>query len=103
MRRNAAELLVPDRQHAARELKRALDHLQQVSQHHMQAARAGLIHQTDSLGGLVEQLLDISRLRLEHASELLQVLSPEAILRRGYAIVRQDGKQRQVCLAGDAN
>jgi exodeoxyribonuclease VII large subunit len=40
----------------------------------------------------MEALLTAARTRLKVRRQLLDALDPEAILRRGYAIVRKDGK-----------
>jgi exodeoxyribonuclease VII large subunit len=44
------------------------------------------------LAGRLDLVLGQGRSELESSFELLQALNPEAILRRGYAIVRREGK-----------
>lgn len=89
---NAAELLVPDRAHAAQELKSKLDQLAFASQRIFTDARQQLKLQTGMLHELAAHRLDTERLRLQAQSQLLTALSPEAILGRGYAIVRAEGR-----------
>jgi len=86
---NAAELLVPDRTHIVRELQSRLAQLEQVSQHQLQLARQHLSRQSDLLQQQTATTIDAARQHVKHHRELLTALSPEAILRRGYAIVRQ--------------
>lgn len=89
---NAAEFLAPDRTHALLSLKDRLLQLQQNSRQRLEAARRLLQDQSIVLEQQIifklqrEQQAAISR------SQLLMALSPEATLRRGYAIVRQEGK-----------
>jgi len=86
---NAAELLAPDRAHVVRELQSRLTQLEQISQHQLQLAHQHLARQADLLEQQAEAVIGTARQQIKHQQELLAVLSPEAILRRGYAIVRQ--------------
>jgi exodeoxyribonuclease VII large subunit len=86
---NAAELLVPDRRHVLVELKQFRDHLQQAWQRQLQIAYEYLCQQTDALERQFRQILDRAALSLQNQSRLLSALDPQAILHRGYAIVRQ--------------
>lgn len=89
---NAAELLVPDRQHVIRELKVGIRSLEQAAQHQFELAHNRLAQYREVLEQRIKQTITQRRQQLVHHRELLAVLSPEAILRRGYAIVRQDAK-----------
>lgn len=89
---NAAELLVPDRQHELRLLAATASHLQQLGERSIVVAFEHVTSQRHQL----DQLIDF---RLEQAAELLvtrrtllTALSPEAILKRGYALVRRNGR-----------
>ena len=88
---NAAELLVPDRAQAQAALKLAAGHLQQAGQRQLQIARSGLLQQSALLEQATKQLLDRAAVAVMSQVQLLGVLNPRAILRRGYAIVRRDG------------
>jgi exodeoxyribonuclease VII large subunit len=89
---NAAELLVPDRAQALASLSSALDHLEQAGRHQLQSARAGLEAYGEAFDNFVGNYLEHQNLSLKSQRQLLEALNPQAILRRGYAIVRQDGK-----------
>lgn len=89
---NAAELLVPDRQQVKAELKAAASSLNQAGSRQLQAARLDLKHSA----GLIEQnllhRLQAARERLLAQRNLLAAINPQAVLRRGYAIVRKGSK-----------
>lgn len=89
---NAAELLVPDRQAVAAELKNQSLQLSQAVQRQVQTAQAGLRHQTELLDHGLKQLLQQLNQRLQLQAHLLEAFNPTAVLRRGYAIVRQGGQ-----------
>jgi exodeoxyribonuclease VII large subunit len=89
---NAAELLVPDRARVLAELKQTRDYLRQAGQRQFQAARDYLDRQTEVLERHLRHSLDQAALSLRDQSRLLAALDPSAILRRGYAIVRQAGR-----------
>jgi exodeoxyribonuclease VII large subunit len=89
---NAAELLVPDRRHVIKGLKDDAADLERLAGLHLQAARSGLAGSGVLLADRLDAVLDRGRSDLQSRRELLQALNPEAILRRGYAIVRREGK-----------
>ncbi len=89
---NAAELLVPDRRHIMKELKDDAARLGRFAEFNLQTARTGLADSGARLADRLDASLDRGRTGLEARRELLQALNPEAILRRGYAIVRREGK-----------
>jgi exodeoxyribonuclease VII large subunit len=86
---NAAELLVPDRAQSLAELKNYSHRLKQAGQRQLQLARAGLRQQTETLDQNLRQILNRAALSVKNQAQLLDALNPQAILRRGYAIVRQ--------------
>lgn len=96
---NAAELLVPDRRELLARLEldktdlhnasaRALLNLEQKRQSSLE-----LLH--NSAIGMIESAI----LKVGHLARTLTALSPEGILKRGYAVVRRDG--RVIKLASD--
>lgn len=89
---NAAELLVPDRKQVAAELGHAAARLEQHGVAHLRAIRQGLADAGVTFDERMKFLIDHQKRRLDVANELLEALNPAAILRRGYAIVRQDGR-----------
>ena len=88
---NAAELLVPDRAHVQAALHSTADQLQQASHRQFQAARTSLREQSTVLGQELKHIFDRATVAVKTQSQLLAILNPQAILRRGYAIVRQGG------------
>lgn len=86
---NAAELLVPDRAQRLQELQAFTLQLQQTGQRQLRVAREGLAFQAETIEQAVLDVLAGSRAAKTRRAELLAALSPESILRRGYAIVRQ--------------
>jgi exodeoxyribonuclease VII large subunit len=89
---NAAEVLVPDREQGLRELRVATDQLQQYGRVRLSAARTGLLDSRQALDRRLDTLIAESRRQLQGRAQLLAALSPEAVLRRGYAVVRRQGK-----------
>ena len=88
---NAAELLVPDKTQvlagllgARRQLAQALVQLTERQQQRLHDSR-------QDLAELIIRKLERERRTLDGRRELLAVLDPEAVLRRGYAVVRRDG------------
>jgi exodeoxyribonuclease VII large subunit len=89
---NAAELLVPDRAQILSALQEVKAQIGQLGERRLQRAKAGL---QDHIVGLEQALARVfgqARGGLSSSQQLLEALNPEAILRRGYAIVRQGKK-----------
>jgi exonuclease VII large subunit len=59
-------------------------------QDRLQAARGKLRDYLDDAAQTIERLLEHRGLHLEQSRTLLTVLSPQAALKRGYAVVRND-------------
>lgn len=89
---NAAELLVPDRRHAMRQLKDDAMRLERLAELNIRAVRSGLEASGLRLAGSLELALGRARQDLGGRRDLLGALDPESILRRGYAIVRHGGR-----------
>jgi len=89
---NAAELLVPDRAQARLALQDTVDQLQQAGRRQFQLAHSHLQLQAAELEQRVRQILNQAATAVKNQSQLLDALNPQAILRRGYAIVRQGGQ-----------
>lgn len=88
---NAAELLVPDRAQVFNELKAASSALAQAGQSHVRSARKQLGHDLEVMEQHLLHRLAATRAGLDAYRQLLAVLNPQAVLRRGYAIVRRQG------------
>jgi exodeoxyribonuclease VII large subunit len=89
---NAAELLVPDRTQILAGLGLIGERLHQLGQRKIELASEGLAAQRQELDQSVTLRLEQANRNLLGQRKLLQALSPEAILQRGYALVRRNGK-----------
>lgn len=89
---NAAELLVPDKQHAQQHLVTVRQQLNQALQAQVEDKYAELHDKRRSLHELVEQLLKHESHSLGAKQQLLEALSPHAAMRRGYALVSAGGR-----------
>lgn len=89
---NAAELLVPDRRHALSALRITGQQLGHYAQQQIRAQRQELKLRRQSLGVYAQQVIERQRAHLQGRVQLLDALNPQAILRRGYAIVRMSGQ-----------
>lgn len=87
---NAAELLVPDRRQARQQLRSQAAQLRQLSIARLRLARAELGDSRQSLDRHVQHAFATAGTQLNRRAQLLAALSPAAILRRGYAIVRHE-------------
>lgn len=89
---NLAELLVPDKGFILQTLQQTTEDLYEAMVGRLDDERTKLEDFTLEASRLIDHLLDDTSKQVASAKQLLQVLSPEAALRRGYAIVRrQDG------------
>jgi exodeoxyribonuclease VII large subunit len=86
---NAAELLVPDKTQVAVALRATREQLHKLSVRQIRDTGRGLKLYAQQLEGLSLQPLRRAKLALSAQVQLLTALSPTAILKRGYAIVRQ--------------
>ncbi len=89
---NAAELLVPDCKDVLRMLAERREQLRRLVEGRVTAERQALARGKKNLLGLVEQVLHRASGQVAARSQLLRALDPQAALRRGYAIVRKNGK-----------
>lgn len=89
---NAAELLVPDRQYQLDQYRLMREALQTALMGRLQGARDDLAAAQDDLRLLLHDRLEQAKTQLTSQSLLLEALNPAAILARGFAVVRHDGK-----------
>jgi exodeoxyribonuclease VII large subunit len=87
---NAAEFLTPDKAVVLRTLQEYRQQLDARSMACLSDAKRVLSEARKELATLVERTLHDARLQISGHQQLLQALNPEAILARGYAIVRQN-------------
>jgi exodeoxyribonuclease VII large subunit len=88
---NAAELLVPDKTHELQLVQAVRDELQNEVMRLIDSAHIELDQTIKDLDRYVHEVVAGKRLNLTRQQQLLAVLSPEAALQRGYAIVRSKG------------
>lgn len=89
---NAAELLTPDRTVLVVALRETQARLQQQARARLGDAQAQLMQQAKQISQLAEGVVHAASLQLLNHKQLLAAMNPTAILNRGYAIVRLDGK-----------
>lgn len=85
---NAAELLVPDRAQTVQVLQEVRVQLARQLQNRMATEQRLLGQQCQQLQQYAQAAVQRQQVQLAARSQLLEALSPEAILRRGYAVVR---------------
>lgn len=89
---NAAELLVPDRQHQLQTLRGIKSQLSsQLGQRVVEAIKS-LQDYRENFSNSLDSVIHQSRQQLNARAQLLAALAPQTILARGYAIVRKSGK-----------
>jgi len=89
---NAAEMLVPDRAQILQGLQDAQQLLDRETTEVLLAEKQLLSQTKNDITVLITQRLKEEKLRISSQGQLLDVLSPQAVLRRGYAIVRSGNK-----------
>lgn len=89
---NAAELLVPDKQTLRADLKDAYNELSRLGEARLRNAQTVLGETAAELQEAVLHVVHDRQRIIQSHTQLLTALNPAAILRRGYAIVRQEGR-----------
>ncbi len=84
---NAAELLVPDKKHIAQSLKTTKSQLGQALMATVSDKQAAISELKVSLEHIIRRILDDTTQKLHLRQEVLEALSPQAALKRGYAII----------------
>ncbi len=88
---HAAELLVPDKkEQQIRVVNGAKKELLRLTQNYLSELRAEVSMQKKELNRLVMSDLENNQTKVTHQIRLLDLLSPQAVLKRGYAVVRQN-------------
>ncbi len=88
---NAAEVLVPDRQELMTQLEGQLSYMTQAVTHQLTTRRATLAGTAERLGELISYQLQAEQNRLGSLKQALQAYDPQAVLRRGYAMLWDSG------------
>lgn len=86
---NAAELLVPDRAQVLRELAGLRVEMGRLLSAPVRLSRQDLQQQGDLLQESMTRIFAYKHEELNYAVKLLELLNPQNILKRGYAVVRQ--------------
>lgn len=89
---NAAELLVPDKQHVLDVLTDRREGLTDLLVSIMRTHKRQFADVTADLSHAMGLVLKRAQLIVVGQKQLLEALSPQAVLHRGYAIVRADGQ-----------
>jgi exodeoxyribonuclease VII large subunit len=89
---NAAELLVPDKQHELRALETSRQQLSEALRAQVSDKQAEVTDKRRQLHDVIQQLLSGETQFLSSKLQLLEALSPHAAMRRGYALVTSNGK-----------
>lgn len=89
---NAAELLVPDRLHVLANLEATTKQLQYAGQRQIETARSRLELHTETISNSLQKLLADAQAGLQAQIQLLEAYNPQAVLKRGYAIVSSQGQ-----------
>lgn len=89
---NAAELLVPDKKTTLAEFIDIRRSLQQLVSESLAERHGVLAAGREDLQAALSHIIGHHRQRIAAHSQLLNALDPEAVLRRGYAVIRRDGK-----------
>lgn len=88
---NAAELLVPDKKDVLLQLANKQQWLQRGLLQQLESAKINLRDRSEQLHEAVLVHLKMQQDNLKSHTKLLDILSPHAALKRGYALVRQNG------------
>ena len=88
---NAAELLVPDRQHVLQNVSSIQNQLTNLITNRITVQRSEINASALQLNEVLENLLRQKVDRLDQKRKLLEALSPQLALRRGYAIIKMNG------------
>ena len=89
---NAAELLVPDRQNVLQHLESGKLSLHDAIARTIRAQKDELKLYAKDIDSLLKTNIQSAKAAIAAKVQVLEALSPEAIMRRGYAVVRLDGK-----------
>jgi exodeoxyribonuclease VII large subunit len=88
---NAAQLLVPDKRDELARVREKAEALRRFMQQNLEDGIRNVQAQREQLTAMVGRLFERSSRMTQDARRLLQALSPEVALKRGYAIIRKEG------------
>ena len=89
---NAAELLVPDKKQVLENLDSSSKLLLRVTQNIFTSKQQDILSWQKEMTQQINNKIDNLKNSLESKVSLLKALSPTDVLKRGYSIIKQDGK-----------
>ena len=89
---NAAELVTPDMQHLTRQLTQQRRHLNERLRGLISEQLQFTAHSRQQLQQSVDRIFATAAHQLKNHRQLLAQLHPQTVLRRGYSVVRYEGK-----------
>ncbi len=87
---NAAELIFPDVNSVLQEIKHAQEYSYNIVNSILQQTKMEISHLRTSISENIKLHINNLRRNLESKNELLNAFNPEAVLDRGYSIIRDD-------------
>lgn len=90
---NAAELLVPDKAHAAKELAELLDHMRRAVDQQVHIQWSDIVQMQITLESAISNKVVRATAQIYATRQLLEALDPRSVMKRGYAIVRRLDKR----------
>lgn len=93
---NAAELLVPDKSTVKKELQDLDTALRQSTVSNLKLQQMQLSHMQNILESYATSIYEVSARALKSSIDILELLNPRTILRRGYTIVRDTSRCKVV-------
>jgi exodeoxyribonuclease VII large subunit len=89
---NAAQLLTPDKRQVLQELQTVKNSLAPSMKNHLNQVLQKLEHSQISMLHLLQQAYTVAEQTVNRQADLLQALSPQAAMRRGYAVLQANKK-----------
>ena len=89
---NAAQMLTPDKHQMAASLRQVKTNMQHILLENLKSRQRMVAQQVVDLQTVIEKHLQAKSQSLYLKRQVLAALSPEAALKRGYAIIRVNGK-----------
>lgn len=87
---NAAELLVPDRDHIKQQIKQIKNHLKDLLNSKVESVGTELSRQKLDISQYLKNVLNSAQINLNNQASLLKAFNPDSVLARGFSIVRND-------------
>jgi len=89
---NAAQLLVPDKQDYLLNLQQTKVRLSQTILGVIEDTKTAISDQLDTLKFNLNSQLDKFKSKLDQQQQIIELLNPRLVLKKGYAMIKKDGK-----------